>query len=305
VASAPGETHDAEQRMLGAIPGVPALGRGPDPDGGYSRHEYHHPAAGWGAARSVRKVIERAGEPLEAFRALFVMNHEDGGFDCPGCAWPDDPSGLRLDICENGVKHVTWELAPANADREFFAAHTVGELAGWSDYALEAVGRLVEPMSYDPASDKYEPISWEDAFALVGGTLRWHTSTLLVATNLLAIAGAVTLGALRRTQHSPVRADVGEYVAAGASAGLGAFAGSVQLLQRDVPWSEAQAALRGTRAASIARGVAIGPAARAAVRRPVRGGRRGVPGSRCCAAAARSRSARSCSDSAQRRRSTS
>jgi molybdopterin-dependent oxidoreductase alpha subunit len=158
--------------MLGAVQGAQALGRGPAPDGEPSRHEYHHPAAGWGASRSVAKVLERAGEPLEGFRALFVMNHEDGGFDCPGCAWPDDPSGLHLDICENGVKHATWELAPAKADRGFFAAHTVNELAGWSDYDLEAVGRLAEPMSYDQASDSYAPISWEDAFALVGGTLR-------------------------------------------------------------------------------------------------------------------------------------
>ena len=172
MASQPHERQDAEQRMLGAVPGVPALGRGPAPGGDYSRHEYHHPAAGWGAARSVGEVLRRAGEPLEGFRALFVMNHEDGGFDCPGCAWPDDPSGLRLDICENGVKHATWELAPAKADREFFAAHTVSELAEWSDYDLEAVGRLAEPMSYNPASDKYEPISWEDAFALVGSALR-------------------------------------------------------------------------------------------------------------------------------------
>jgi molybdopterin-dependent oxidoreductase alpha subunit len=156
--------------MLGAVPGVPALGRGPVP-GDYSRHDYHHPAAGWGAARSVAHVLERAGQPLEGFHALFVMNHQDGGFDCPGCAWPDDPSGLRLDICENGTKHVAWELAPAKADREFFAAHTVSELAGWSDYDLEAAGRLAEPMRYDPASDKYQPISWEDAFTLVGSTL--------------------------------------------------------------------------------------------------------------------------------------
>jgi molybdopterin-dependent oxidoreductase alpha subunit len=169
--SPPDERQNAEQRMLGAVPGEPALGRGPVP-GDYSRHDYHHPAAGWGAARSVGHVLERAGEPLEGFHALFMMNHHDGGFDCPGCAWPDDPSGLRLDICENGIKHVTWELAPAKADREFFAAHTVEELAGWSDYDLEAVGRLAEPMSYDPASDKYQPISWEDAFALVGTTLR-------------------------------------------------------------------------------------------------------------------------------------
>ncbi|TCN42142.1 molybdopterin-dependent oxidoreductase alpha subunit [Kribbella orskensis] len=172
MASPPHERHDAQQRMLGAVPGQPALGRGPTPGSDYSRHEYHHPAAGWGAARSVGKVLERAGEPMEGFRALFVMNQEDGGFDCPGCAWPDDPHGLHLDICENGVKHATWELAPANADREFFAGHTVAELAEWSDYDLEAVGRLAEPMSYNPATDKYEPISWDDAFVLVGGTLR-------------------------------------------------------------------------------------------------------------------------------------
>ena len=82
-------TSDAEQLMLGAIPGKAALGRGPALDGDYSRHPYHHPAAGWGAAESVAGVLARAGEPIEGFRAIFVMNHEDGGFDCPGCAWAE------------------------------------------------------------------------------------------------------------------------------------------------------------------------------------------------------------------------
>src|ERR1700756_5348306 len=163
---------EAQDRMLGSVPGTQAQGRGPAPDGKLSRHDDRHPAAGWGAARSVGRVLEERGTPVEGFRALFVMNHENGGFDCPGCAWPDDPSGLKLDICENGVKHVTWELAPAKADRDFFAAHTVGELAEWTDYDLEAVGRLAEPLSYNAATDKYEPISWDDAFALVGETLR-------------------------------------------------------------------------------------------------------------------------------------
>src|SRR6476659_9353290 len=163
---------DAEQLMFGAIPGKPALGRGPAVDGTHSRHPYHHPAAGWGAAESVANVLARAGEPIEGFRAIFVMNHQDGGFDCPGCAWADDPSGLKLDICENGIKHVTWELQPAKADRDFFATHTVSELARWSDYDLEAAGRLAEPMLYNPKTDKYEPFSWKDAFALVGERLR-------------------------------------------------------------------------------------------------------------------------------------
>ena len=164
--------NDKAQRMLGGSAGLSALGRGPVPTGEFSRHDYHHPAAGWGAARSVAAVLERAGEPVDGFRALFRMNHQHGGFDCPGCAWPDDPTGLRLDICENGVKHVTWELTGDLAGREFFAAHTVSELEGWSDYDLETAGRRAEPMSYDAATDRYVPISWDDALALVGSALR-------------------------------------------------------------------------------------------------------------------------------------
>jgi molybdopterin-dependent oxidoreductase alpha subunit len=172
MSAANGESSSAQERMLGAVPGLPAVGRGPAADGGFSRHEYHHPAAGWGAARSVGHVLEERGTPVEGVRALFVMNQEDGGFDCPGCAWPDDPSGLHLDICENGVKHVTWELTGKQAGRDLFAAHTVTELAGWSDYDLEDAGRLSEPMRYDAASDRYVPVSWQDAFELVGSTLR-------------------------------------------------------------------------------------------------------------------------------------
>ena len=67
---------------------------------------------------------------------------------------------------------MTWELTRKQVGRDFFAAHTVSELAGWSDYDLEAEGRLSEPMSYDAGSDRYVPISWEDAFELVGSRLR-------------------------------------------------------------------------------------------------------------------------------------
>jgi len=133
---------------------------------------YHHPAAGWGAAKSVTRFLIREGELLAGPRAIVKMNHENGGFDCPGCAWPDDTKGLHLDICENGIKHVTWEMTRKRVGREFFAAHTVSELSRWSDTELESQGRLTEPLRYDADSDRYVPISWPEAFALVGDTLR-------------------------------------------------------------------------------------------------------------------------------------
>ncbi len=45
------ETRDAEQRMLGTVPGEPATGRGPSAWGGYSRHPNDHPAARVGSGQ--------------------------------------------------------------------------------------------------------------------------------------------------------------------------------------------------------------------------------------------------------------
>jgi molybdopterin-dependent oxidoreductase alpha subunit len=153
-------------------PGRPAVGRGPNAGAEFSQEDYHHPAAGWGAARSVAKVLAQSRELVAGTRAIQRMNHEDRGFDCPGCAWPDDRKGLHLDICENGIKHVTWEMTRKRVGPGFFAGHTVTELSAWTDFALEDQGRLTEPMVYEAESDKYVPISWADAFGLVGSTLR-------------------------------------------------------------------------------------------------------------------------------------
>lgn len=143
------------------------------PGRGQPKHkDYHHPAAGYGASFSVAKVLFKQREILEGPQVLLRMNHENGGFDCPGCAWPDDRKGLHLDICENGIKHSTWEMDPKRVSREFFAAHSVAELSTWSDFALEDAGRLTEPMVYDADSDHYLPIDWDAAFELVGKTLQ-------------------------------------------------------------------------------------------------------------------------------------
>ncbi|GID96218.1 FdhF/YdeP family oxidoreductase [Amorphoplanes digitatis] len=164
-------------RLGQGSPGTPATGRGPGRGGDFSRRDDDHPSAGWGATRSVGRVIAAAREPLAAPHAILKMNQlklapGKDGFDCPGCAWPDDRNGLHLDVCENGIKHVTWEMTRKKVDGAFFAQHTVTELNGWNDFDLENQGRLTEPLSYDPETDRYVPISWDDAYALVGDALR-------------------------------------------------------------------------------------------------------------------------------------
>lgn len=133
----------------------------------FSHKDYTHPAAAWGAAFSVGRVLIEQQEIVQGVEAILRMNHENGGFDCPGCAWPDDRKGLRMDICENGIKHVTWEMTKKRVDREFFARNKVSDLESWSDFELENVGRLTEPMVYDSETDHYVPISWDDAFNLI------------------------------------------------------------------------------------------------------------------------------------------
>lgn len=50
---------------------------------------------------------------------------------------------------------------------EYFAGHTVSWLSEQSDFFLEDLGRLTDPVRYDAATDKYLPISWDDAFKLI------------------------------------------------------------------------------------------------------------------------------------------
>lgn len=134
-------------------------------------HLYDHPAGGWGAAGATAKVLMQQSVIVKGSRALLSMN-QPGGFKCPSCAFPDPVCRQTLEFCENGAKALAFEATRHRVTREFFAAHTVGELMERSDHWLEMQGRLTEPMRYDAASDKYVPVSWDDAFALIGRHLR-------------------------------------------------------------------------------------------------------------------------------------
>jgi formate dehydrogenase major subunit len=108
-------------------------------------------------------------------RTLRLLNQREG-FDCPGCAWPEAHGHRKVaEFCENGAKAVAEEATVRRVTPEFFARHSVAELAQKSDYWLGKQGRLTEPMVLREGASHYEPISWDDAFALVGGALRGLT----------------------------------------------------------------------------------------------------------------------------------
>ncbi|PZR47574.1 MAG: CbbBc protein, partial [Stutzerimonas stutzeri] len=127
---------------------------------------YAGPAGGWGALRSVASAWLGSGNALKNIRAMLKTN-QNGGFDCPGCAWGDSPEAGAVKFCENGAKAVNWEATRRRVDAAFFARHSVSQLREQSDYWLEYQGRLTEPVRYDATSDRYRPITWDDAFALI------------------------------------------------------------------------------------------------------------------------------------------
>jgi molybdopterin-dependent oxidoreductase alpha subunit len=133
--------------------------------------EYHSAAGGWGALRAVADAVRSQLAVVDETRGLLTMN-QPAGFDCPGCAWPDPKHTSSFEFCENGAKAVSWEATAKRTTPEFFAQHTVSELWKWHDHDLENQGRLTHPMAYDAASDKFFPISWEDAMTRIGAGLR-------------------------------------------------------------------------------------------------------------------------------------
>lgn len=133
--------------------------------------DYTHPAGGWDALKAVAGALSDQDTVAKGGQALLDANQPDG-FDCPGCAWPDPKHTSSFEFCENGAKAVAWETTSRRATPEVVGAHTVAELWQWSDHDLENLGRLTEPLRYDPASDRFQRASWDEAMTAIGSALR-------------------------------------------------------------------------------------------------------------------------------------
>ena len=154
---------DRAQGVAGAEP--PAEARAPD------IRKRDRSAAGF---TSIWETVHRGTRDMgvkRSLKTLLNLNQKDG-FDCPSCAWPDpDDDRKTAEFCENGAKAVASEATRARITPEFFAKHTIAELLAQSDLWMDQQGRLTHPMVRRPGADRYEPMSWADAFALVAREL--------------------------------------------------------------------------------------------------------------------------------------
>jgi molybdopterin-dependent oxidoreductase alpha subunit len=110
--------------------------------------------------------------PIRSSEAFLKINHVTG-FDCQSCAWPSpDKKRKAFEFCENGAKAVSDESTKKRITPEFFAKHSITDLAAQSDYWLNQQGRLTSPMVRQANATHYEPIGWSEAFAMIAGELK-------------------------------------------------------------------------------------------------------------------------------------
>ncbi|MFN8033666.1 MAG: FdhF/YdeP family oxidoreductase [Mycobacterium sp.] len=123
---------------------------------------------------AVLVALRRGLTEMGAVRTVETLSrlNQREGFDCPGCAWPEEQGGRKLaEFCENGAKAVAEEATRRRVTPEFFARHTVAELAGKPEYWLSQQGRITHPMVLRPGEEHYRTVSWDEAYALIAEQL--------------------------------------------------------------------------------------------------------------------------------------
>jgi molybdopterin-dependent oxidoreductase alpha subunit len=130
------------------------------------------------AAAGVKAVmvsLQHGLKSMGAWRtgASLMRLNQRHGFDCPGCAWPEEHGGRKFaEFCENGAKAVAEEATKRVVTPDFFARHSIADLDARPEYWLSQQGRLTHPMVLRPGDDHYRAIDWNDAYRLIADALR-------------------------------------------------------------------------------------------------------------------------------------
>ncbi|GAB2687178.1 FdhF/YdeP family oxidoreductase [Saccharopolyspora gloriosae] len=153
--------------------------KAPEQDIDESALSTHDPKDHAAGVKAVMVSLRRSWEQMGAGRTIKTLPllNQRSGFDCPGCAWPDprEADGDKRSVaefCENGAKAVAEEATTRRVDADFFARHSIEELAGKSEYWLGQQGRLTQPMIKRSGDTHYRPIGWDGALDVVAEGLR-------------------------------------------------------------------------------------------------------------------------------------
>ena len=124
---------------------------------------------------SMKRGFAEAGVS-RTLRSMLRINQR-GGFDCPGCAWPESITGARkpAEFCENGAKAIAEEASARTVTPEWWAKHPINVLREKTEYWLGSQGRITEPMIIREGESHYTPITWAQAFATIGEHVRATT----------------------------------------------------------------------------------------------------------------------------------
>ncbi|BBZ12996.1 FdhF/YdeP family oxidoreductase [Mycobacterium branderi] len=125
--------------------------------------------------KAVLVSLQRGLASMGAVRtaAALARVNQRHGFDCPGCAWPEEHGGRKLaEFCENGAKAVAEEATKRVVTADFFARHSVADLQARPEHWLSQQGRLAQPVVLRPGDTHYRPIDWDDAYRLIADELR-------------------------------------------------------------------------------------------------------------------------------------
>jgi molybdopterin-dependent oxidoreductase alpha subunit len=108
----------------------------------------------------------------DALKASLKMNQKSG-FDCAGCAWPDpdDERSALGEYCENGIKALVEEATSTKAGPDFFAKHSIDELAAMTEFELGKAGRITHPMLLEKGGTHYKETTWERSFQIIAEEL--------------------------------------------------------------------------------------------------------------------------------------
>ncbi|MEA5453842.1 FdhF/YdeP family oxidoreductase [Sinomonas sp. JGH33] len=141
--------------------------------------EVHPPKTAAAGVKAVAVAMERGlaqAGLVRTARSMLRINQR-GGFDCPGCAWPESITGARkpAEFCENGAKAIAEEGTLRTVTPQFWAEHSIAELEGKTEFWLGSRGRITEPVVIRPGETHYSPISWQDAFDLIGAHINATT----------------------------------------------------------------------------------------------------------------------------------